>query len=180
MLIIKKLMIKQLMIREYQERCEEVKTEEKEAFKTPREVTHNLIITSQIHRRVIEQCLKETGIHRAQHRLLMSLACSCFSSQVDLAKKLEVTPATIAVSLKTLERDGLVTRTVGEKDNRTNFIELTEKGKKLVEDSKDYFDSVDHAMYTGFTGEEMVTLCSFLERIYDNMNRIAEKHTKTT
>lgn len=139
---------------------------------TSRDVTHQLIVTSQRHRRVTEQCFKETGVHRAQHRVLMFLACDKFRSQVDLAKKLEVTPATVAVALKTLERDGLVVKTAGEKDSRANFVELTEKGRKVVDRSKDYFDYVDRMMYRGFTEDELKTLHGFLSRIYDNVEEI--------
>lgn len=150
-------------------RASEKNSENREDSITLRDVTHHLVVTSQMHRRISERCLKETGIHRAQHRLLMSLACEQFHSQVDLAKKLEVTPATIAVALKTMERDGLIKKTAGEKDNRAKFVELTKKGRQVVEDSKDYFAYVDSMMYCGFTEEELKTLCGFLERIYDNV-----------
>lgn len=142
------------------------------------DVTHQLIVTSQRHRRVTEQCFKKTGVHPGQHRALMFLSCNKFRSQADLAKKLEVTPATLAVILKTLEKDGLVMKTAGEKDNRTKFVELTEEGKRVVEASKDYFDYVSRMMYQGFTGEELKTLCDFLSRIYDNMDVITENIRK--
>lgn len=143
---------------------------------SPREVTHRMILTNQMHRRLIEKKLEGTGIHRAQHRLLMSLADNQFVSQVDLARHLEVTPATIAVSLKSMEKDGLICRKVKGEDNRANFVELTEKGKRIAEDSREYFDSVDEQMYQGFSQKERKELSNYLDRVYDNMNQMAKQH----
>ena len=82
----------------------------------PRELTRRMILTNQMHKRVLEKNLEGTGIHRGQHRLLMALACDQFQSQVELARKLEVTPATIAVSLKSLEKTGMIDRRTRQED----------------------------------------------------------------
>lgn len=137
-----------------------------------RDITHRMIVTNQMHRRMLECNLEGSGIHRAQHRLLMTLAKHSFSSQVELAHFLEVSAATIAVSLKALKKAGLLTQKSREEDNRRNFIELTDKGRKLVEESCEYFDAIDQQMYQGFTEEEKQKLCEYLDRIYCNMERL--------
>ena len=124
----------------------------------PWEVTRRMILTNQMHKRMLENNLDGTGIHRAQHRLLMTLACNEFRSQVELARMLEVSPATIAVSLKSLEKSG--------------------KGQRVVEDSRDFFDMLDQQMYQGFTREERMHFSRFLERIYENMQGMAERQRK--
>lgn len=143
----------------------------------PRELTRRMILANQMHKRMLENNLEGTGIHRAQHRLLMTLACDRFQSQVELARRLEISPATIAVSLKTLEKAGLIERRAGQEDNRVNFVELTVKGRRVVEDSRDYFDMLDQQMYQGFTREERIQFSHFLERVYENMQGMAEKQT---
>lgn len=55
-----------------------------------RDITHRMIVMNQMHRRMLECNLEGTGIHRAQHRLLMTLAKHSFASQVELAKFLEI------------------------------------------------------------------------------------------
>ena len=67
-----------------------------------REITHYFIVTNQLHRRMVESNLEGMRIHRAQYRLLMTLSCKRSYSQVEIAKELEVSPATIAVALKNL------------------------------------------------------------------------------
>ena len=65
-----------------------------------------LIFVSQLHHRMLEKLVGATGLHRAQHRMLMTLADHEFESQSALANMLEISTATVAVSLKKLERDG--------------------------------------------------------------------------
>ena len=137
-----------------------------------RDITHRMIITNQMHRRMMECNLEGTGIHRAQHRLLMTLAKHSFASQVELARFLEVSAATIAVSLKALKKAGYIVQKSREEDSRRNFVELTEKGRHLVEESCEYFDTVDQQMYQGFTEDEKRNLCEYLDRIYSNMERL--------
>lgn len=151
--------------------------EEKQVICGPREVTHRMIMTSQMHRRMLEKNMEGTGIHRAQHRLLMTLSDSHFLSQVELARHLGVSAATIAVSLKSMEKEGLICRKAKSEDNRANFVELTERGKQIAEQSKAYFDALDEQMYQGFTGEERKRLSEFLDRIYNNMEQMAKQRT---
>lgn len=154
-----------------------MKEKEKMAFR-PSDVTHRMIVTNQMHRRMLEKNLDGTGIHRAQHRLLMTLACDQFRSQVELARKLEVSPAAIAVALKSLEKAGLISKTAKQEDNRVNFVELTQEGRKNVEESREFFDTLDQEMYRGFSEKEREELCSYLDRIYANMERMASEQIK--
>lgn len=135
----------------------------------PSELTHLMILSNQNHKKALERSLDSFGLHRAQHRLLMTLACDRCLSQVELAKNLEVSPATIAVTLKSLEKAGLISRRAHQEDNRVNSVELTDAGRKIVEESREVFQALDERMYRGFSEEEKEQLCDFLGRIYENM-----------
>lgn len=143
-------------------------------------ITHRLMTTNRIHYRVLEKNLESIGIHRASHRILMTLACNEFASQVDLARELEVSPASVAVSLKNLEKSGYIKKTAKEEDNRINFVEMTEKGRQLVEESREFFDNLDKEMYQGFSEKERRELCNYLERIYNNIVQMEKRirHSK--
>lgn len=129
-----------------------------------------LIFVSQLHHRMLEKLVGATGLHRAQHRMLMTLADHEFESQSALANMLEISTATVAVSLKKLERDGYIQKKVKEGDSRANFIQLTERGKKVVESSREIFESMDKKAVRGFTDEELVLLRTFLGRMYENLS----------
>lgn len=133
-----------------------------------------LVFVSQLHRRTIEKLVGASGLHRAQHRMLMTLADREFDSQSELARMLDVSTATVAVSLKKLERDDYIRRGSKEDDSRANFIQLTGKGEQVVQSSKKIFAHIDHQAVKGFTDEELVLFESYLRRIYGNLSEISK------
>lgn len=90
-------------------------------------------------------------------------------SQRELAKRLRLSPATVATSLKTLERDGYVERQVDERDARRNQIHLTDKGRETVALCAQVFRSVDEQLVQGFSQEEKEQLVGFMRRMVDNL-----------
>ena len=131
-----------------------------------------MIFVNQLHRKKLEHLLEGTGLHRAQHRMLMTLAEREFDSQVKLAAVLEVSTATVAVSLKKLERDGYIKKISKKEDSRANFVRLTEKGKKIVTKSREIFEYVDRGIIQGFSEEELISMRKFLKRMYDNLVKL--------
>ncbi len=90
-------------------------------------------------------------------------------SQRELARKMGLSPATIAVSLKPLERDGYVERCTDERDARRNLVSLTDKGRDAVKRCEEALRAVDRQMMLGFTAEECDTFSVFLERMIENL-----------
>lgn len=133
-----------------------------------------LVFVSRQHRRTIEKLVGASGLHQAQHRMLMILADHEFDSQSELARMLDVSTATVAVLLKKLERDGYICRGAKEGDSRANFVQLTEKGEKVVQNSRKIFEHIDHQAVRGFGDEELVLLESYLRRIYNNLSEISK------
>lgn len=131
-----------------------------------------IIFVGQMHRKKIEKLVDGTGLHRAQHRMLMTLSENEFSSQAELAKELEVSTATVAVSLKKLERDGYIQKKAKEDDSRVNFVKLTDKGKEVVEGSREIFEYIDKQVIKGFSEEDLVFLRKCLWRMYENLSEI--------
>lgn len=120
-------------------------------------------------RTMIERRVKNTGVYRSQHRLLMHLSRQPNCSQVELAEHLEVSPAAIAVSIKKLEKGGYIKRETDESDNRVHQVTITEKGEQVIRKSIIMFQEVEAQMFCGFSDEEMERMSDFLERIYHNL-----------
>lgn len=93
-------------------------------------------------------------------------------SQRKLADLLRISPATIATSLKSLEKAGYVTRRPDEKDGRKNLVFITEKGREAVLTSRCVLNSVDSHMYFGFSTEERQQLQQFHQRMLENLYQI--------
>ena len=128
------------------------------------------------HKSVVDWFVNETNLHKSQHRLLMNLArLGNNVSQRDLAETLNITPAAVAVTLKKLEKNGLVDRKMAEIDNRYNEVVLTEKGKKIVKESYKVFKYADEKMFDGFSTEELDAFEGYLNRIKDNLAKKMEE-----
>lgn len=93
-------------------------------------------------------------------------------SQRELADLLRVTPATIATSLKSLERNGYVVREIDPGDSRRNLISITDKAVEAMEAAHQVFDTVDRDMLHGFTPEEVEQLDRYHLRMLENLYAI--------
>lgn len=124
------------------------------------------------HRCILDQRLKRTGVYRSQHQILMMLAEHSNTSQKELAERLYVSTATIAVSVKKLEKAGFLTRLMDQEDNRMNKLCLTEKGRDMVVHSRQFFRNVEGQMFHNFSQEELGVMEGFLDRIYENLSQI--------
>jgi len=140
-----------------------------------KDIIHQLIYFAMKHRRIMQKYLDETGVYQAQHRLLMEISRNPNASQNDIAKAMDVSAATIAVSLKKLEKGGYIGREMVEEDNRLNKITVTEKGNKVVEQSKQIFEQADKKVLEGFTDEEKSTLLFLLNKLNVNLDRMEEE-----
>lgn len=142
---------------------------------TNKDIVYQLINFALKHRRVMQNHLDETGVYQAQHRLLMEIARNPNVSQIELAKVLDVSPATIAVSLKKLEKGGYIKREIDPDDQRINNILLTKLGDQVVEQSKQIFTSVDEKVFQGLNEAEKEFLYSILQKLDQNLVALEEK-----
>lgn len=140
-----------------------------------KKIIHQFINFALKHKKIMQYYLDETGVYQAQHRLLMEISHNQNISQNDIARSMDVSAATIAVSLKKLEKRGYIKREIDQEDNRLNKITITDKGKKVVEKSKQIFDTVDQKVFEGITEEEKFTLLVLLQKLNDNLNRMEDE-----
>lgn len=93
--------------------------------------------------------------------------------QKQLSQWLHVSPATVANSLKSLERGGYVHKEQDPQDARRNRVSITEKGRQAVLECVKVFESVDSQMLRGFSPEEQAQLLRYQERILNNLCQIS-------
>ena len=91
------------------------------------------------------------------------------ASQRELARALRVSPATIATSLKSMERLGYVEKHVDEKDARRNRVMITEKGLAAVKQCFEVFGEIDRRMMEGFSPEEQNDLDRLHRKMLNNL-----------
>ena len=124
---------------------------------------------SALHRYHIHTALSKHGVFPGQPPLLAVLEESdC--TQKELSEKLKVSAATVAVSVKRLQKSGFVEKLSDSEDLRCNRIRISEKGKKISELCHSECDRIDKMMFEGFSDEERRQYADFLKRISDNLS----------
>ena len=87
--------------------------------------------------RIIEARVRSLGIHPSQHLLLMRLSdMGRFPSQSQIAEELDISPASVARTLKQLEAGGYIERCGSDVDGRRNEIAISRKGEEMVQRSR--------------------------------------------
>jgi len=132
--------------------------------------------TDRMHRCLIEKSVRDIGMHRTAHMILMHIDREKHCpSQREIAEKFSITPAAATGILKNLEKEGYILRTIG-KDTRYNEVSITEKGREVVERSKEVFYSVDASMFRGFSDGELQSYIEMLAKIQKNMEERKEEN----
>lgn len=124
------------------------------------------------HGRMSRQGLGDVGSPRLLHVLRSFREKGESPSQKELADRLHLSPATVATSLKSLERNGYVEREMDPADCRRNRIALTDKAMEAMERADHVFFSVDRDMLDGFRKEEVDQLGDYLQRMLKNLYAI--------
>ena len=134
-----------------------------------------------MHRRIIEGRIRSLGIHPSQHFVLMQLnRVENMSSQAKIAEMMDVSPASVARTLKNLDEGGYIVRADGQTDSRRNEIAITPKGEIVVNESRALFAGVDEAVYADFSPEELAQLEALLNKMIGSLSALeqSEKEMK--
>lgn len=135
-----------------------------------RELRNKFMHINRMHHKLAEKKLVTTGVHRNQHMLLMHLyRTDGAPSQKEIANRFNISPAAVAVSLKKLENEGYISRNISESDSRYNQITITDKGKGVVEMSKEILDGLDERSFGNLSDEEKEILGVLLDKVIDNL-----------
>ena len=134
----------------------------------------DIIKIAREHRKTVEKRICSLGIHPSQHHFLMYIAKNGACTQNSIAEAMEISAATVAVSLKKLEKGGYIEKKNSEADGRSNLVVLTAKGQNVAEQSKDMFEQVDREMFASITEEEQLIFHDLMERVVNNLKSMED------
>ena len=110
------------------------------------------------------------NIHPGQLMILREIRDHEGCTQNYLAKKLHVKPATVAVSMKRMEKLGYIRRSGDEKDRRVLHVYLTEVGEDFCEQMMTIQRRNEEVLFHSFTNEEEEEFLRLLTKIKDNIH----------
>lgn len=123
-----------------------------------------------LHRYHIFNMIPDVKIYPGQPQMLEYLSGHENCTQAELADFLHVSPASVAVSVKRMQKAGLIGRRADEKDLRCNRIFITESGRRRHELLQGEFRRIDEQLFAGFTEEETERLSGYLDRLIENLS----------
>lgn len=137
-----------------------------------RKINELLMCIERRRRQIGENAMAELDIQPSQHFVLVWLKhMGRAASQNRLAEAMQVTPASVARSLKGLDRDGYIARSGGA-DSRCNETVITDRGEAMLSRSLSLFQELDARCYEGFSDGELDQLQGLLGRMLENLNAV--------
>ena len=125
-----------------------------------------------VHRWRLNKAASECGLYPGQPSLLFHLMRNEECTQKELADVLMVTPASVTVSVRRLEKAGYITRRLDKTDLRCNRLSLTEKGKECAERCDNALHAVDLAASNSLDQEEKEEAKKILIKLTENLKQV--------
>ncbi|MFJ5811616.1 MarR family winged helix-turn-helix transcriptional regulator [Streptomyces sp. NPDC093093] len=124
--------------------------------------------------------LAALGAAPGQLPALLALYENDGQTQAELARHTGVEQPTMALNLKRMERDGLITRSPDPTDARRALVHLTKTATAIRADIQALRTGIDTQALDGFTRAEQTQLGSLLDRLVTNLQTLAAPPTSTT
>lgn len=115
--------------------------------------------------------LKE--VNPSQYHILKNLACAGPQKANGLAGLLQMTPGAITGASNKLIAKGYAERKGAAGDRRVVFLEITDKGRQLLEAMIDKQKSVTTKFFEGLSDEDVNHLIRIYQQISNNLDRQA-------
>jgi len=124
----------------------------------------------QVHANLAQMVHGAGGLYMGQPRILITIKELEGASQKEIADHLHVTPASLAMSLKRLQKAGFIERHADSKDTRINKIHLAPRGQEVIESCRRQMVWIDQQMMAGFSDHEKEQLAGYLDRLHTNLS----------
>lgn len=96
----------------------------------------------------------------------------------ELSEILQITSPSVSQMVNTLEEKQYVKRISTKNDRRVVYIALTEQGQTVLEEANQAFIALTNEFIAELGIDETEQLIHLVNRLYDIMNHVYEKHAK--
>ncbi len=135
-----------------------------------REIVGRLIKLNLLRRIELNKAATDEGLYFGQLPIMEYIIRNEGCTQKEIADKLGVTPASIAISTKRMQKAGLVDKLADESDLRCNRLSATDNGIELARICRAQADDLDKRMFEGFSDQELATTKDNLDRMIENIS----------
>lgn len=134
---------------------------------------------SRMHHNVLTHKEEKNGLSEASHPVILFVLRydmqDMKASQKEIADEIGISPSTVAISLKRMEKAGLLKKVQDKDDLRKNLITLTEKGLEFTNRLHVISVEVDQGIFAEFSEAELEQLKGYYKRMIRNLEGMGAK-----
>lgn len=135
-----------------------------------REIVRRFDVLLLKRRILFQKALTDEGLYFGQLPIVEYIARHNGCSQVEIAETLYLSPASVAISTKRLQKAGIIDKAVDDTNLRSKKLTITEKGLGISNKCRETVDSLDKRLFDNFTSQELAQLKEYLDRLIDNIS----------
>lgn len=133
---------------------------------------------STVFNEVVSNRLDEYGISIPSYRALVVLQDGVVRTLKELAQIISVEQSTLSRQLGAMVKEGLVTRTRPEDNGRIVRIEITDRGRQVIEKLIPAIQNLEEVMLEGIRQGGVADLKSNLKQIAQNLQKLRDTERK--
>ena len=133
------------------------------------QVEDSLAAFTRLRQRTMRRYFYSIGLFNGHPAMLFHIARQPGITQKELASHLEISKASVAVSVKRMESAGLLRREGDPDDGRVSHLYLTPAGEEMDAACARGRDFMAESLYEGLTAEELRCLYSVIGKLHINL-----------
>ena len=115
------------------------------------------------------QELDRIGMRYSYRHIMKPLIDNESLTQLELVKITNLKAPTISITLRNMERDGIVRREKNDNDRRETHVFITEKGKKMYAKVLTALEKAEKTMLNGLSEKELKAMRATLDKMSANL-----------
>ena len=115
--------------------------------------------------------LKFVGLTPAQYVALLELDQQPGITAATLARSCLVTPQAMMILLKTMEQQGLISRSPHPRHPNVLELHMTNVGREALQAARERIDPIEERVFDAFSAKELVVFRGLLSRFIDVFDR---------
>lgn len=150
------------------------------AFDYSTALTHLMSHVMKLYRHNVDLLIQAYDVYPGQPPLLIRLAEEDGQIQQELARKLNIKPATMTVMVNRMVKTGLVERRNDPHDQRVSRVFLTEKGRQAEKAVKESLQEIEEKCFAHFTPEEKELFRRLLQQMHKDLEDVQSSKRSST
>ncbi len=115
--------------------------------------------------------LEAIGMRASYRHIMRPLMEQDGMTQLELVNLTQLKAPTISITLRNMEREGIVRREKNDIDRRETHVYITDKGREMHKKILEAFEKAETVMLAGVSDKEMATARKILAKMTENIRR---------